>query len=275
MAIDNETAADKARRAAEDAARRAEADDEGNPTQEEEAAAKKAAEEKAFNDRLNDFYTKREKRTLSQFEKMLDNKLAALAGASAAPAAGADDEEEEEEDDEPAPAAQPTPAAQPAPAKQDVRAKKALKKLAEAEKRIAEKEKALKEESDKRQATELRSATLAALNAAECSNVKGALAVLKEDGRIGRDKDGNMVFLTPDGDYVDEESLEDGIKKWLASDEGKEYAKPRGVGGSGAEPTKGASSAPRRSSKTLSKQERLAKAGETLMRFARGGVGQS
>lgn len=277
MAMEPETAQEKARRAAEEAARREEAAAGGADDEE----AKKRAADKEFNDRLNDFYTKREKRTLSQFEKMLDGKLSALLGQRNDPSASARNDEEEEEEEEPAPApaagapATPAPAAA-APSKQDAATKKALKRLQEAEKRLAERERALAEEAEKGKTAELRSETLRALTEAECSNVKGAFALLKEDGRIGRDKEGRLVFLTPEGDFVDEEPLEDGVKKWLASDEGKEYAKPRGVGGSGSsDQGKGASAqggAPRRSTKNLSKTERMAKAGETLMSFARGGL---
>lgn len=106
--------------------------------------------------------------------------------------------------------------------------------------RINELEAERAKERDAARASEERAELTSALTAAGVVNLKGAMAVLTADKRIGRDEDGRVSFVEPKDGYTDFHSLSDGLKKWLATDEGKFYLPPRGVEGSGSAPNRAA-----------------------------------
>lgn len=90
--------------------------------------------------------------------------------------------------------------------------------------------------------TELQKA-LAAAGVTEPARVKAAMAVLyTEEKRITRGSDGKILFKHVDKfGEPNEFDLEEGVKAWANSDEGKFYVPPKPVAGSGASPqTKGA-----------------------------------
>lgn len=111
-------------------------------------------------------------------------------------------------------------------------------RIAEIEKRAAKAESDQKTERENAQRTEERSKLTAALQAANVPQglVRAAAALLYvEDKRIGRDRDGKVVFKAQREGYVEDLDLAAGIEEWLKSAEGKYYAPARDVRGSGAE----------------------------------------
>lgn len=103
---------------------------------------------------------------------------------------------------------------------------------------IAERDAKQKAAEAKQQAAEERQAVESVLRDSGVTNIKGAVAVLKADGRVARDADGNLHFVAQREGYTDEVELSKGLKEWLGSDEGKLYMPPTGAQGSGATGTK-------------------------------------
>jgi hypothetical protein len=122
----------------------------------------------------------------------------------------------------------------------DVETKRALAKLQHDNEDL---QKMLKAMSDDKKATEqkqLESEERAAIKDGLNGKVKASLlpaavALLYGERKvIGRNKDGGVVFKMKDRDNFDvEATIEDGIKAWLETAEGKEYLPPADVGGSG------------------------------------------
>jgi hypothetical protein len=199
---------------------------------------------KELNETLNKALTAREKRLMRDFEAILARAQTAKAEAKAEDATEEATEESEEEE-APAPSKKPLSSA-------EIAARKALAKATAMEKRAkAAEEQAAKEKSE-------------ALAKEERS------LVMKESGRIARSADGDVIFKMPreaGGEkYDDEMPLEAGIREWLETDEGKAFAPPKGVEGSGASASRGGN----RDLRTMSKAERKAAAGRMLLDFALG-----
>lgn len=239
------------------------------------ADAKKAAED-AENTRLNNIFTAREKRLEERLMKGIAEQLKALGIGGQAPAS-------EDEDDEPeAPAegngqpAKPAASADPPRKQVDPQAKRLARQVAALQKQTEEAKAAAEAERATRLAENERSETRSALTSAGCSDkmLAAAMALLKEEKRIARNEDGQLVFLTPKGKgenrYNEEEPLAEGIKNWLASEDGKSFAAPRGTEGSGAT---GRGNAPVRDPSKLTKAERRKQAGEMLLNWAIRGRG--
>ena len=113
------------------------------------------------------------------------------------------------------------------------------------EARLADAEAKREEEAKARSVQEERQAAADALAAGgvDVPRLKGALALLREDGRIVRNEQG-QVCLKLEGKYGPETPLiADGIKAWLETPEGKAYLPPRSAAGSGASARPGASGA--------------------------------
>lgn len=240
--------------------------------EEQKAADAKAAEDKAKADATPKFMTAddfnrastaREERFLKKIQEMM---------AKAAPSPAPTVEEDEPADEElaalPAGVAPPVKAK---PSQAEINANKALK-TARALEAQAKKD---KEEAAAREKTTLekeeRSMALSALTSASVSAVaaKSALDTLRASGRIARNAEGDVVFLMPRdiaGEKVtDEMELSAGVAEWLETEEGKIFAPPRNVDGSGAKPALGGGSG-----RPLSKDEKKAVAGRTLMQYFTG-----
>lgn len=105
------------------------------------------------------------------------------------------------------------------------------------------------QERKQRQAAEERGAlerTLRGNGIAE-KLVPAATALLYDSRRVlGRNDDGQIVFRAQRDGYVDELKLEDGIREWIDSDEGKSFLPATDSSGSGA---RGGSSPPRQARK--------------------------
>jgi hypothetical protein len=201
-------------------------------------------------DEINRIFDAREKRTLGKIDEMFKSRDAERAKAKEARRA--------EKDKAKAEKAAAKGAAGPADGKGDPASEARFKAL---EKQLAEERKLREEERSKRLADEERSSVTEALTASGIVNVKGALALLREDGRIGRSKDGQVIFKQPKEGYVEELAVLDGIKAWADTDEGKFYLPPKGAAGSGA----GGGAAPgRRSGAAPTKEERQRDALATL-----------
>jgi hypothetical protein len=122
----------------------------------------------------------------------------------------------------------------------DVETKRALAKLQRDNEDL---QKMLKAMSDDKKASEQkqleseeRSAIKDGLNGkVKPSLLPAAVALLYGERKvIGRNKDGGVVFKMKDRDNFDvEATIEDGIKAWLETPEGKEYLPPADIGGSG------------------------------------------
>jgi len=110
---------------------------------------------------------------------------------------------------------------------------KALEAQVETEKAERQKVEAAKVAQEERSATV---DALAAGGVSEPGRVKAALAVLREEGKIGRNEQG-VVCWKAQGKYGPEDlPLADGIKAWLATDEGKFFLPPRDARGGGTAP---------------------------------------
>lgn len=150
-------------------------------------------------------------------------------------------------------------------------AKKAMSAVENLKKQLtAEKEAAAKEKAELLQRQE-RSDMIAALAAAGVTTAKGAYATLKEDGRIRRNADGELVMVVVkdySGTKAEEEvPIAAGIKEWLGTDDGKCFLPARGGGeGSGTVPR----GAPRTGA-PLSKEEAKKEAQRMLSAFVLGG----
>lgn len=112
-------------------------------------------------------------------------------------------------------------------------------KLKALEKKLAERDEAIAREAAQRSRTEERSTLMNALNAHGITGARAnacAAWLHGEAGRVRRSKDGAVVFAIKRDGYDDELDVAKGVAEWLATDEGKEFAPARQVGGSGADP---------------------------------------
>lgn len=145
---------------------------------------------------------------------------------------------------EQAPAAEPSKsgktdaekAAEVAQAKYEARIKELEAKTAASEAKAAETE-------ARQRAAEERSALAAGLAELGVDGPKQRMAIALlygEDKKIGRDDAGNVVFRVKRGTgpnaFDDLVSLEEGLKEWAGTEEGKSVLPPRGVAGSGTQP---------------------------------------
>lgn len=217
-------------------------------------------------DDFNGAMTARDRRLQQQLAKQFDEFQKSLMAKFAPPAPTDDDPAD------PDPSAQPDPAepTQPAPKRlsgADLAIKKAAAKIDALTKQMAAKEaEAAKEKAELLQRQE-KADMLAALTAAGVTTAKGAYATLKEDGRIRRNADGELVMVTVK-DYggvraEEEVPVAAGIKEWLATEDGKHFAPPRGGGDGSGTVVRGGG----RGGAKLSKEEAKAEAQRLLSRF--------
>lgn len=209
---------------------------------------------------FNKASTAREKRLVRDIEGMFQKFAENMKPTAPAEASEEGDELAEEK-----------PAVKAKPSLAEIAAKKALAKAQELEKRASAREEEARKEKEKILEKEEKSVTIATLTEAGVTSAKAALAVLKQDGKIGRNKEGDLVFLASreaaGEKYEEELPLNTGIKEWLDSEDGKLFQPPRRAEGSGASANPRADGT-RRSYKDLSKAERRAQAGKTLMDWA-------
>jgi hypothetical protein len=105
--------------------------------------------------------------------------------------------------------------------------REAAERKAEAKAREQEKENALRAEETLK-VTEI----LKGVSVPE-ARIKGVLAILKVENRIARDASGQIIYKIDEDESV---PLAEGISRWLASDDGKQYLPSRGAGGAGIRP---------------------------------------
>lgn len=249
------------------------ADENETQTAEGAPAAKPDAPKFMTADEFNKASTAREKRLLDKIGEMIKASQPKVVEEPA------DDEDEDEAveasdeadeaDEKPAkkPAAAPAPVK---PSKAEIAAKKALAKATAVEKAAKERELTLQKEKADLQAKQERTEILSSLSDAGAVQAQHALAVLKATNRIKRNDDGELVFVAQRevaGEKFEEEvALDEGVKEWLTTDEGKIYAPPKGAEGSGAGPS--GKTGKGKSMKELSKTERKKAAGQALMKWA-------
>ena len=196
-----------------------------------------------FDKAFNKAFSAREKRSNESLAKFKSELMAEIkASLTPKPADDVDDVDDEEEAKEPA--TQPTAAA-PTPPSGDRSVKRKLREMQkrqEATERELHAERAARaEEAAKLSKQEERVKLSEALQMAGVNpeQMRSAISLLHGDPdtrRVRRSTDGVVVFVDDDGEEVE---LTSGIKVWSESKEGKFYKPPRGVQGSGAEPTKG------------------------------------
>jgi len=87
----------------------------------------------------------------------------------------------------------------------------------------------------KQQLRAMTSETLAKHGGMKADAARRAIALLEADGRIKYDDDDQPIFVGEDGDI----KLEQGIKDWLKTEDGKSFLPPRGTQGSGERPGAG------------------------------------
>jgi excinuclease UvrABC ATPase subunit len=154
----------------------------------------------------------------------------------------------------------------------DLAIKKAAAKIDALTKQMAAKEEAAAKEKAELLQRQEKADMIAALAAAGVTTAKGAYATLKEDGRIRRNADGELVMVVVK-DYAGTKAEEEvpiaaGIKEWLGTDDGKCFLPPRGGGeGSGTVVRGGAT----RTGAKLSKEEAKREAQVALTKFVLGG----
>lgn len=145
----------------------------------------------------------------------------------------------------------PSGAADPAVEKRFAQMEREVQKA----RKMAEDERHLREEQQaKARSQEERSALENALRTQGVKQelLKPAVALLyTEDKRVARDDSGQIVFKIPRDGFVDDLDLETGVGEWLRTAEGKNFAAPKPVAGSGATAGKPAS----RAQKTASRDE--------------------
>jgi hypothetical protein len=182
-----------------------------NPdTQTTDKPADKAADD--LDARVNRVVTARLKRETERLQKEYDRKIAdAIAAIQSA---------------------QPTSSSGSAAIPADVDAKLKQHEAALAKLRELEEERA--KERAQAQAAEERATITEALTQAGAVNIKGAIALLKADGRIVRDEKGQLVYR----DEYEDVPVAEGVKRWLATEEGRFYQAPRNAAGSGGSDSK-------------------------------------
>ena len=129
-------------------------------------------------------------------------------------------------------------AAELAQAKYEARIKELEAKTAASEAKAAETE-------ARQRAAEERSALAAGLAELGVEGPKQRMAIALlygEDKKVGRDDSGNIVFRVKRGSgpnaFDDLVSLEEGLKEWATTEDGKSVLPPRGAAGSGTQPGK-------------------------------------
>lgn len=103
---------------------------------------------------------------------------------------------------------------------------------------VAERQEREKAEADKRAQEERVAASeaLASGGVTEAPRVKAALAVLASEGRIVRDEKGGICFRVQ-GKFGEElVPVAEGVRGWLATEDGKLFVPPRDAKGSGTSP---------------------------------------
>jgi hypothetical protein len=190
---------------------------------------------------------------LKAFEKRVEKTLADTL-AKMVPAPKADDEDDEGDEAGETAAA---PKATPAENRRLSKLEKELKREREAREKA---EADAKETESKRRSAEEDTALEAALREHGIVNpvqLRAAKALIKAEGRLVRDESDQIRLNAKDkygGDV--QYDLETGVKGWVASEEGKTFLPPRGVGGSG---TGGASAAGARGSNSGKRYKDLSK----------------
>jgi hypothetical protein len=175
----------------------------------------------ALNSRLKPIDAK-----LTSFEKLMTEGFAKLT-----PAAPPDDEVKRKQAE--------ADASIPPAVKEQLEALK--RQTAEQDKRIAERDRQLEDEKQTRRRDEERTQLRETLRkgGVEGSRLDGAVALLYgEQKRLARQKDADdkerITFKGKDKHFAETDyPLEEGVKWWLSTDEGKEYLPARPVGGSG------------------------------------------
>ena len=119
----------------------------------------------------------------------------------------------------------------------------------ELESKLADQERARQDEITQRHRSEERSALEGSLRTAGVTAelVPAATALLFESrGVLGRNDQGTIVYKAQRDGYVDELKIEDGVREFLETAEGKSFMPAAGAGGSGARPGAGAGGGPPR-----------------------------
>lgn len=189
-------------------------------------------------EQFNRAFSERFNRAFGQIEKTLEEKLAALGKRDEKPEAKQGEQGED-----------PTAA-----------------KLKALEKKLAERDEAIAREAAQRSRTEERSTLMNALNAQGITGARAnavAAWLHGEGGRVRRSKDGAVVFAIKRDGYDDELDVAKGVAEWLATDEGKEFAPARQVGGAGTDPKQRGSNG----------QQQKPQKGEAVLRALMGGNG--
>ena len=207
-------------------------------------------------DDFNGAMTARDRRLQQQLAKQFDEFQKTLMSKFAPQTQQATEDDPEAETDTTATTQQPAIEQPKRLSGAELAAKKANAKVEALAKQLAaEKEAAAKEKAELLQRQE-KADMLAALTAAGVTTAKGAYATLKEDGRIRRNADGELVMVVIK-DYAgtkaeEEVTIQAGIKDWLATDDGKCFLPPRGGGDGSGTVVRGET---RRSGAALSKEE--------------------
>lgn len=132
-------------------------------------------------------------------------------------------------------------------------------RIAEVEKRADQAERKRQEEHENAQRTEERAKLGGALRAAGINEglLRSAQALLySEDKRIGRSKEGAVVFKMQREGYVEDLDLAAGLEEWLKTPEGKHFAPTRDARGSGAESGRAGGAAGANGKKSVQEKKR-------------------
>lgn len=110
-------------------------------------------------------------------------------------------------------------------------------RMAEMEKKLERERQARIEEAERARIAKERSELQSALRSAGVPDerLRSAVALLYTEDKRVEAKDNSVVFKMQRDGYVDELELEKGISEWLSTPEGKHFAPPRDVRGSGAQ----------------------------------------
>ena len=107
---------------------------------------------------------------------------------------------------------------------EDKLAREGAARKAEAKAREAEREKALRDEETLKVTEMLKGANIPE------ARIKGVLALFTVDKRIARDASGAIIYKVDEDESV---PLSEGVKRFLDSDDGKQYLPSRGASGAG------------------------------------------
>jgi hypothetical protein len=176
-------------------------------------------------DDFNGAMTARERRFEQRIQKLIEQSFATRQSAPVAHEGAEGEGEETQEGQE---------AAAKKPSGPDLAIKRATAKIEALHRQMQAKEEAAAKEKSELLQRQEKSDVIAALTSAGVTTAKGAYALLKEEGRIKRNADGELVMVVAKEYGEDEVPVADGVKHWLSTDEGKHFALPRGGGeGSG------------------------------------------